>query len=90
MRSRRQWYEAGAALQKALSQVQAIANPTQLWNTHLAMGHYHTEARRQQQGQQSYQAACNVINQVKASLQNPELRAGIENSSLIQGIISLK
>jgi len=53
------------------------------------MGHYHTEARRQQQGRQSYQAAYNVIDQVKASLQNPELRAGLENSSLIQGIYHL-
>lgn len=59
--TRRQWEEAEALLQQALTLAQSIGNPTQLWKTHLAIGRLHTEARRREKAQQAYQAACAVI-----------------------------
>jgi len=61
-----------------------VGNPTQLWKTHLVLGHLHAETRRPEQARQAYQAAREVIEQVKANLRNSELRAGLEKSSLIQ------
>ncbi len=87
--TRRQWEEAEALLQQALTIAQSIGNPTQLWKTHLAIGRLHTEARRREKAQQAYQAVCAVIDRVKASLQHPELRASLENSPLIRQIYDL-
>ena len=82
--ARRQRDEAAGWLQQALTLAQTIGNPTQLWKTHLALGHLHAEARRPEQARQAYQDARAVIEQVKANVQNPELRASLERSLLIQ------
>ena len=82
-RARRQWDEAEGWLRQALTLAQTIGNPTQLWKTHLALGHLHDAARRPEQARQAYQAARVVIERVKASLKNPELRASLEHSPLI-------
>ena len=73
-------------MQQALTLAQTIGNPTQLWKTHLTLGHLHAAARRPEQAQQAYQAARAVIEQVKASVQNSELRASLEHSPLLQQV----
>jgi len=84
--ARRQWDEAAGWLQQALTLAQAVGNPTQHWKTHLALGWLHTEARRRAQAQQAYRAAHEVIDGVKANLQDPGLRASLEHSPLIQQV----
>ena len=88
-RAHRQWDEAEGWLRQALPLAQAVGNPTQLWKTHLALGHLHAEARRPEQARQAYQAARAVIEQVKASVQNSELRASLEHSPLLQQVYGL-
>jgi tetratricopeptide (TPR) repeat protein len=82
----RQWDEAEGWLRQALTLAQTIGNPTQLWKTHLALGHFHDAARRPEQARQAYQAAREVIDRVKASVQNSELRTSLEQSPLIQRV----
>jgi tetratricopeptide (TPR) repeat protein len=82
----RQWDEAEHWLRQALQLAQTVGNPTQLWKTHLAIGRLHTEVKRPEQVRQAYSAACEVIDRVKAHLQNPELRASLDHSSLIQQV----
>lgn len=85
----RQWDEAVGWLQQALPLIQTMGNPTQLGKIRLALGHLHTAARRPEQARQAYQAACAVIEPVKASVQNPELRASLERSPLIQQVYDI-
>jgi tetratricopeptide (TPR) repeat protein len=87
--ARRQWDEAAGWLQQALTLAQAIGNPTQLWKTHLALGRLHAEARQPEPALQAYQAARNVIEWVKASLQHPGLRTSLERSPLFQQVYDL-
>jgi len=85
----RQGNEAEEALRQALSIAEAIGNPTQLWKTHIALGQLHTETKRSEAAQQAYRAAREVIDRIKASLQNPGLRASLENSPLVRYIYDL-
>jgi tetratricopeptide (TPR) repeat protein len=87
--TRRQWDEAEGALRQALNIAQAIGNPTQLWKTHLALGQLEAEAKGRELAQQSFQAAREVIDQVKERLQNPVLRASLEHSPSIQYVYDL-
>jgi class 3 adenylate cyclase/tetratricopeptide (TPR) repeat protein len=84
-----QWDEAEEALRQALAIAQGIGNPTQLWKTHLALGQLQAEANRREQAEQSFQAACAVIDQIKANLQDPGLRTSLEQSPVIQRVYDL-
>ena len=75
--------EAAAWLHQALTCAQTLGNPTQLWKTHLALGRLLTAAKRPEQAQQAYHTARQVIEQVKARLQNPALRVSLEHALLI-------
>ncbi|MBI3454687.1 MAG: AAA family ATPase [Candidatus Rokubacteria bacterium] len=77
---RRQWDEAHEALRQALSVAQAIGNPTQLWKTHAILGRLHTQARNPDAARHAHQAARAVIEQMKAGLRHPELRASLESA----------
>jgi class 3 adenylate cyclase/tetratricopeptide (TPR) repeat protein len=88
-RARRQWDKAEGWLRQTLALAQAVGNPTQLWKTHFALGRLQAEVNRPEQARQTYRAARAVIEQVKAKLRNSELRAGLENSSLIQHVYDL-
>jgi tetratricopeptide (TPR) repeat protein len=85
----RQWDESEARLRKALSIALAIGNPTQIWKTHLAMGHHYAETKRQEEARQSYQAAREVIDRLKAGVKNPGLCASLENSPLLRQVYGL-
>ena len=84
--SRHQWDEAESMLRQGLSIAEAIGNPTQLWKTHFALGQLHTETKKVEPARGAYRAARDVIDRMKASLQNPGLRASLENSPLIRRI----
>ena len=88
-RTRRQWDEAEAWLRQALALAQAVGNPTQLWKTHLAYGHFYTAIKKPEMAQQAYSAAREIIERVKGSLRDPGLRASLEGSPLIQHIYDL-
>jgi class 3 adenylate cyclase/tetratricopeptide (TPR) repeat protein len=84
--ARRQWDEAEGWLRQALPLAQMVGNPTQLWKTHLALGQLHAETRQPEQARQAYQAARAIVEQVRTSLQNPELRASLERLPLPQWV----
>lgn len=86
---RRQFDEAENALRTGLGIAQAIGNPTQLWKTHVALGRLHRGRKEPQQANQAYTAAREVIQRVKASIRTPELRASLENASMIRTIDEL-
>jgi tetratricopeptide (TPR) repeat protein len=85
----RQWAEAESAMHHALTIAQAIRNPTQLWKTHLTMGRLYSATQRHEQAQQAYRAARDVLDQLKAQLQTPELRASLEHSPVIQQVYEM-
>jgi tetratricopeptide (TPR) repeat protein len=87
--TRRQWDEAEGWLRQALQLAQTVGNPTQLWKTHLAIGRLHAEVKLPEQARQAYGAARKVIDQVRAHLQNPKLRASLDHSPLIQQVYDL-
>jgi tetratricopeptide (TPR) repeat protein len=89
-RTRSQWDEAEGMLRQALTIAQAIGTPTQLWKTHLALGQLHSATKRPAMAHQAYGAAREVIDHLKASLQNHELRASLENSPLVRHIYDLR
>jgi tetratricopeptide (TPR) repeat protein len=78
--ARHQWDEAAEWLHQALTRAQTLGNPTQLWQTHVALGRLQTVARRPEQARQAYHAARQIIERVKARLQNPALRVTLEHS----------
>jgi class 3 adenylate cyclase/tetratricopeptide (TPR) repeat protein len=87
---RRQWDEAEGVLRQALTIAEAIGNPTQLWRTHLALGQLFAATKKPERARHAYQAAREVIDRVKASLQNPGLRASLENSPLFRHVYDLE
>lgn len=87
--ARRQWDAAEGWLQQTLPLSQTIGNPTQLWQTYRALGEFHTEAKRPEPARQSYQAARDVIDRVKANVQTPALGGGLQHSPVIQQVYDL-
>jgi tetratricopeptide (TPR) repeat protein len=85
----RQWDEAKGALDQALTIAERIGNPTQLWKTHLVMGQLHTEAKRPEMAQRANRAAREVLDGMKASTKNPELRASLGSSPMFQAVYDL-
>jgi tetratricopeptide (TPR) repeat protein len=88
--ARRQWDAAGQWLRQALALARTLANPTQLWQTHVALGELHVATRRPEEARQAYHAADAVIERVKAGLQHPELRASMAHSPLLQQVHKLR
>jgi hypothetical protein len=82
--ARKHYIESDAAFQKALGIAQAISNPTQLWRTFFAMGNYHIEVGQHEKAQGSYRAARDVIEGIKAGLQNSNLRNNLQNFSPVK------
>jgi tetratricopeptide (TPR) repeat protein len=82
-------HEAEYQFQQALTLAQTLANPTQLWKTHLSWGQLHDAAHRREMAQQSYQTARAVIDQIKATVQTPDLRANMGHSPMMQHVYDL-
>jgi class 3 adenylate cyclase/tetratricopeptide (TPR) repeat protein len=87
--ARHQWDEAESALRQALSIAEAIDNPTQLWKSYLSLGRLYTERKKPELAGQAFKAAREVVDQMKASLQHPGLRASLESAPMIQRIYDL-
>lgn len=78
--ARRQWEEAEEGFTTALGLARRIGNPTQLWQTHLALGRLQRDTRRTDLARASFTAARQAIDGIGRSLQTPELRRGFERS----------
>ena len=87
--ARRQWDEAEEALRQALTIAQAIGNPAQLWKTHLALGRLYADQKRPDAARPAYQAAREVVEQVKGSLRDPQLSERLESSPLFRHLYEL-
>ena len=85
-KARRMWEDADHALREALAVAEFIGNPTQLWQTHMALAQLHSERKTPEAAQQAYEAARNVIEQMKSGLHNPGLRASLESAPLIRRV----
>jgi tetratricopeptide (TPR) repeat protein len=81
--------EACRWFQQALSLAQSVGNPTQLWQTHLALGRLHSAMRHGERDKQAYQAAQAVIDQARMKIRTPELRANLARSPLMQRVYDL-
>src|SRR5262249_26250179 len=69
----RRWDEAHQALNEALAVAKAIGNPTQLWRTYAALGHYHTQRGQNDAAKDAYKAARGVIDEILIGLSTPQL-----------------
>ena len=87
--ARRQWDEAQHAFQQALTIAQAIGNPTQLWKAHAALGGLYTDTKKAELAEEAFNAAREVIERIKGSVQNPGLRASLESAPMFQRIYEL-
>jgi tellurite resistance protein len=76
--------DAEDALRRALAIAQAIGNPPQLWATHAAIGDLHAARHRPEAARVAYRAACGVVDQVRAGLSDPRLRAALERASFVR------
>jgi len=88
-KGRRMWEDAHRAFREALAVADFLGNPTQLWKTHMAIGALHSALKMPETAQQAYEAARNVIEQIKSRLHNPGLRASLENAPLIRRVYEL-
>ncbi len=81
--------EAGAWLQKALSLARRVGNPTQLWQTYIAMGHLQAAGKQSEPARVSYLAARDVVDGIRVRLENADLRENLDQSPLIQQVYDL-
>jgi tetratricopeptide (TPR) repeat protein len=82
----RRWDEAHAALHEALALAKAIGNPTQLWQTYAALGHYHEQRGEKDAAQRAYARARAVIDGILAGLSTPGLRGSLENLPMVRDL----
>ena len=81
--------DAEGPLRQALAIAEAVGNPTQLWKTHVAWGRFCAVGRRPTEAGQAYQAARAVLGRVKASLQDPALRASLDQARDVRQVYEL-
>ena len=75
--ARQQRDEAEGWLRQALALAEVVGNPTQLWQTHLALGRVHAERRHPEHARQAESAARAVIDPLLERLQEPGLRTSL-------------
>jgi tetratricopeptide (TPR) repeat protein len=81
--------EAKQPLTRALEIGEQIGGPTQIWKAHAALGRLHAELRRPEQAMESYRAGLQVLEDLKARIQNPSLRLSFERSPYLACIRDL-
>lgn len=81
--------DAESWVRQALTLAQTVGNPTQLWQTHLAMGHVHATGQQGGHARQSYRAAREVIDRLQAGLESADLREHTARSLLVQEVYEL-
>jgi len=70
----RRWSEAEAALQAACTVADAQSTPRLLWPSYAALGQLYRAQRRHAKAAQAFAAARTVIDEVAATVPDPELR----------------
>jgi MalT-like TPR region len=80
----RRWDEAHTALNEALVLARAIGNPTQLWRTYAALGHYHAQRGQKDAATSTYRAARTVVEGVLTGLATPGLRESLESLPVVR------
>jgi hypothetical protein len=69
----RAWDESETALREALAIAERVGNPTQLWKTHAALGALYGAVRRPEASSKAYRSAVEVVDRIKASVDDPKL-----------------
>ncbi len=82
----RRWDEAHQALNEALVIAKTIGNPTQLWQTYAALGHYHTQRGEKDAARTAYKSARVVIEGMLAGLSTPRLRGSLESLAVVRDL----
>jgi tetratricopeptide (TPR) repeat protein len=85
----RELEEAEIAVRQALGVARAIGNPTQLWKTQFAWGRVCAARGRPDEAGDAYRAARTVLDRVKTNLQDPALRATLEQVPAIRQMYDL-
>jgi class 3 adenylate cyclase/tetratricopeptide (TPR) repeat protein len=85
-KARLDWEEAEQALRKALTLAKRVGNPTQLWQTQLALGQLHRDTCRVDAASVSFAAAQKVIDDIGRSLHTPELKEGFDGSPTFRAV----
>jgi tetratricopeptide (TPR) repeat protein len=80
----RRWNEAHQALNEALVIAKTIGNPTQLWQTYAALGHYHAQRGEKDAARTAYKSARAVIEGILAGLSTPRLRGSLESLAVVR------
>jgi tetratricopeptide (TPR) repeat protein len=88
--ARRQWDDAEAALREAVMIAETVGNPTQLWKTYLTAARLQDHLNKHDDARVAYQKARQVVERVRATLQNQSLRISLERSPIIQQIYDFK
>jgi transcriptional regulator with AAA-type ATPase domain/tetratricopeptide (TPR) repeat protein len=82
----RRWDEAHHASNEALVVAKAIANPTQLWHTYAALGHYHEERGEKDPARNAYTAARAVIDGMLAGLSTSRLSGSLDTLPVVRDL----
>jgi len=80
----RAWDESETALREALTIAERVGNPTQLWKTHAALGALHAAVRRPEASSKAYRSAAEIIDRIKASIDDPKLAEILTNAPAIR------
>jgi tetratricopeptide (TPR) repeat protein len=83
------WDEAEDALRRAASIAEAIGQPRQTWLSRVALGRLDAANGRRDEALGRYRAAWTIIAGLRASTQDPTLRAGLESSPLAREVEDL-
>jgi hypothetical protein len=73
-------------LNVAISDAKKLGNPYQLWKTHLDLGKLKEAQDFNQQAQEQYREALEVIENIGSNLKDEKIRKVFLNSDLIIGI----
>ena len=83
---RRAWEEAEEALRRALAIAQSIGQPRQIWMSQAALGRLHAARGRRAESYACHREAWGIIDGLRAAVQHPGLRAGLESSPLVREV----
>jgi len=80
----RAWDESETALREALTIAERVGNPTQLWKTHAALGALYAAVRRSEASSKAYRSAMEVVDRMKASIDDPKLTETLTNAPAVR------
>src|SRR6185437_14898297 len=69
----RAWDECESALREALTFAERVGNPTQLWKTYATLGQLYATRGQREASSNAYRLAANVVDRIKASIDDPKL-----------------